>query len=50
LLGQAVERTIPQERAAFWADVVQSDHAFTAIHRLSAYARIGTAVALPRSK
>jgi eukaryotic-like serine/threonine-protein kinase len=50
LLGQAVERTIPQERAAFWTDVVQSDHAFTAIHRLSAYARIGTAVALPRSK
>ena len=50
LLGQAVERTPPQERAAFWSNVVQSDHAFTAIRRHSAYARIGMAAALPRPR
>ena len=50
LLRQAVERTPPQERAAFWSNVVQSDHAFTAIRRHSAYARIGVAAALPRSR
>ena len=50
LLGQAVERTPPQERAAFWSDVVQSDHAFTAIRRHSAYARIGMAAVSPRPK
>jgi eukaryotic-like serine/threonine-protein kinase len=47
LLRQAVERTPPQERAEFWSNVVQSDHAFTAIRRNSAYARIGMAAALP---
>ena len=50
LLGQAVEQTSPQERAAFWSNVVQSDHAFTAIRRHPAYARIGMAAALPRPR
>jgi eukaryotic-like serine/threonine-protein kinase len=40
LLGQAVERTQPAERVAFWRDVVHSDLVFTAIRRLPAYARI----------
>jgi tetratricopeptide (TPR) repeat protein len=43
LLGQAVERTHPAERAAFWRNVVDSDRVFTAIRRLPAYARIAAA-------
>ncbi len=50
LLRQAVERTSPHERAAFWSNVVQTDHAFTAIRRHSAYARIGMAAALLRPR
>ena len=38
LLGQAVERTPPDERAAFWRDVVNPDRVFTAIRRHPAYA------------
>ena len=43
LLGQAVERIHPNERAAFWRDVVDSDRVFTAIRRFPAYARIAAA-------
>ena len=47
LLGQAIERTRPAERAAFWRDVVDKDRAFTAIRQLSAYARIAAAAGVP---
>jgi eukaryotic-like serine/threonine-protein kinase len=40
LLGQAVERTQPAERAAFWRGVVNPDRAFNAVRRLPVYARI----------
>jgi eukaryotic-like serine/threonine-protein kinase len=43
LLGQAIERTHPAERAAFWRNVVDSDRVFKAIRRLPAYVRIAAA-------
>jgi serine/threonine protein kinase/lipoprotein NlpI len=49
LLSQAVERTPPEERAAFWHKVVHSDGAFTSIRRLPAYARIATAASAPQA-
>jgi tetratricopeptide (TPR) repeat protein len=48
LLGQAIERTPPSGRVAFWRGVVQPDQAFTAIRRLPAYARIAS-VASPQN-
>ena len=50
LLGQAVERTPPEARAAFWRDVVRSDRVFASLRRLPAYARIAAAgdVSQPR--
>jgi eukaryotic-like serine/threonine-protein kinase len=49
LLGQAVERTPPAERAAFWQKVVHSDRVFTAIRRHPAYTRIAAAAEVPQS-
>jgi serine/threonine protein kinase/Tfp pilus assembly protein PilF len=40
LLGQALERTPRELRAAFWRDVVQPDPTISAIRRLSGYARM----------
>jgi tetratricopeptide (TPR) repeat protein len=39
LLGQALQRTAPDQRAAFWRDVVQTDQALRIIRRLPDYAR-----------
>jgi serine/threonine protein kinase/tetratricopeptide (TPR) repeat protein len=50
LLGRAVERTPPQERAAFWSEVVQPDQAFKAIRRDPAYTRIAAAAAATFSR
>jgi hypothetical protein len=49
LLGQAIERTPPAERAAFWQKVVHSDRVFAAIRRLPAYTRIAAAAEVPQS-
>jgi tetratricopeptide (TPR) repeat protein len=49
LLAQAVERTPPGERTAFWHKVVHSDRVFTAIRKLPAYARIAMAASVPQS-
>ncbi len=40
LLGQALEQTPRELRAAFWRDVVQTDPAIAVIRRLSEYARL----------
>ena len=37
--GQALQRTAPDQRAAFWRDVVQTDQALRIIRRLPGYAR-----------
>ena len=34
LLGQALQRTAPDQRAAFWRDVIQTDQALRIIRRL----------------
>ena len=39
LLGQAIERTPPEEQPTFWRDVVRGDHALSSIRRLPEYAR-----------
>jgi serine/threonine protein kinase/tetratricopeptide (TPR) repeat protein len=39
LLGEALQRTAPDQRTAFWRDVVQTDQALRSIRRLSGYAR-----------
>src|SRR5262249_19002610 len=39
LLGQALQCTAPDQRAAFWRDVVQTDRALSSIRRLPGYAR-----------
>jgi eukaryotic-like serine/threonine-protein kinase len=49
LLGQAVERTSPGERATFWREVVHSDRVFTAIRRMPTYARIAAAAAVSQA-
>jgi eukaryotic-like serine/threonine-protein kinase len=49
LLGQAVERTPPDERAAFWREVVHSDRVFTTIRRLPTFARIAAAAGVSQA-
>ena len=49
LLSQALERTPPAERAAFWQKFVDSDRLFTALRRLPAYTRFATAASVPRA-
>ena len=49
LLGQAIERTPPAERAAFWQKVVHPDRAFTALRRLPACGRIAAAAGVPQA-
>jgi tetratricopeptide (TPR) repeat protein len=39
LLSQALQRTAPDQRAAFWRDVVQTDRALSILRRLPGYAR-----------
>ncbi len=39
LLGQALERTPPEQRPTFWREVVRADHALSSIRRLPEYAR-----------
>jgi eukaryotic-like serine/threonine-protein kinase len=39
LLGQALQRTAPDQRAALWRDVVQTDQALRSIRRLPGYTR-----------
>lgn len=40
ILGQAIDRTAPARRAAFWRDVVEADHALRIIRRLPSYSRL----------
>ena len=49
LLAQAVERTPPEGRLAFWRNVVHSDRVFTPIRRLPAYTRIAASVGVPQA-
>ena len=50
LLAQAVERTPPEGRLAFWRNVVHSDRVFTPIRRLPAYTRIAASVGVPQAR
>ena len=43
LLGEAIQRTPPDDRASFWRDVVVTDRVFSTIRRLPAYARVAAA-------
>ena len=47
LLGQALQRTAPDQRAAFWRDVVQTDQALRIIRRLPGYARFAAEYGSP---
>jgi len=38
-LGQALERTPPEQRPGFWREVIRADHALSSIRRLPEYAR-----------
>jgi eukaryotic-like serine/threonine-protein kinase len=47
LLGQALERTAADQRAAFWREVVQTDQALRVIRRLPGYGEIAAKYGSP---